>query len=247
MSSSFACAEGFIEGGKWRRRGRGEQKEGLTTGLGSRCVSTARAFPRALWCGRRPIALTPCFLSSFSPSPSLPPPPPFPPPPPHSPSLSPSLSLSLCHFSSSFQLAGIFFPFGMFSVRLTSDKTLKTENRCRGGPERLWVHRSRKPRLALRALQAGSRAAFWVASLTLRLTGLLSLTRSGPSGSHLFKFLPYGMHFGDYSPFFFLFFFFFSCLKMTTLCHHKEGFLNGSKINLDTLYQMHVERKNKHI
>lgn len=107
----------------------------MATGLGSRCVSAARALPRALWCGRCPIPLTPCFLSSFSLS--------FPPSPSPFPSTSSpfsfSFSISLSRSLSFFFFLPVgrdFSPFGMFSVRLTSDKTLKTENRCRGGAER---------------------------------------------------------------------------------------------------------------
>ena len=134
-------------------RGWGHGKQAWRQGLGSLCVSPG--VDDALG----PSALAPILPLLLPASSSLPPPPH--PPPSLSPSLSPIASHSLSHFSSSFQLAGIFSPnSGMFSVRLTSDKTLQTENRCRGGPERL----SAGPWLS-EALIGSARAAGWGAGL----------------------------------------------------------------------------------
>lgn len=149
-SCVFLCMSGGfsrrwkVEGGV----GMGARKAGLATGTWFPVCEPQ--------CGRCSGALSPC---------SHPPPPPpcflLPILPLLFLHLSLPLPLSLSHFSSSFQLAGIFSPnSGMFSVRLTSDKTLQTENRCRGGPERL----SAGPWL-LEALIGSARAAGWGAGL----------------------------------------------------------------------------------
>ena len=129
-------------------RGWGRGRQAWRQGLGSRCVSPgvddapgtsalAPVLPLLL-----PASSSPSSPFSFSIS------------------LSHSLSLSFSFFF--FLLVGRdFLPqLSMFSVRLTSDKTLQTENRCRGGPERL----SAGPRLS-EALIGSALSAGWGAGL----------------------------------------------------------------------------------
>ena len=180
-SCVFLCMSGGFSG-RWKVEEEGMEawKAGLVTGTWVQVCEP----PGPSWgcgVGHPPEPSAPC---------SHPPPPSPHPLPSLSPSLSPIPSHSLSHFSSSFQLAGITPPHthsGMFSTRLTSDKTLQTANGWEAAQSVcLRVHGSRQLDWLCVLCRLRSWSAFWVASLTLLLTGLLSLTRFGPSGSDLF-------------------------------------------------------------
>lgn len=179
-SCVFLCMSGGLSR-RWKveEEGMEARKAGLVMGTWVQVWAPGALL--GLWCGRCPRARSPLLPSSPSSSPSS------------------SFSLSIS-FSHSLSLSPSFFfflpvgrdptphlPTGMFSTRLTSDKTLQTENRCEVAQSVcLRVHGSQKLDWLCALCRLRSWSAFWVASLTLLLTGLLSLTRFGPSGSDLF-------------------------------------------------------------